>query len=223
MELINNINHLRNQTLQRIQDDAKKGRIESLVKLTTIVTELDKLLNQIEQISNSYLKLKNTLFSSSSKLDSFDESLANSFAESNKEMSPKMRGEIKRNEFIKNIEKEGIKINHFKGVKYKINGQIIGIAYASERKNSRWFLGLPPEDYAAIILLCETNTKQLHDFIIDKDLFKVVKNGVAIDSNGGLKFNIAHKYGEYTLIQPHGNNIKITDHIHSLKGLYKLQ
>ncbi len=63
MDLINNIKHLRAQALQKIQDDAKKGQTESLQKFTTIVTELEKLLNQINQISNSYLKIKEMFLS----------------------------------------------------------------------------------------------------------------------------------------------------------------
>jgi hypothetical protein len=59
-----------------------------------------------------------------------------------------------RKDFLK-LSEEGIHIEHIKGSIYKtISGSKVGVAFATERKADRWFLGLPI-DLDQAVLLCQ--------------------------------------------------------------------
>ena len=110
-----------------------------------------------------------------------------------------------------------------KGVRYKVNNRnSIGIAYSSENRKNRWFLGLPHENIDTIVLLCERKNSQILSFVFSKDFYDKIKNLMSTDDNGQSKYNINLRNGEYQLMIPHRGHEKINiflDNFDSLKRI----
>src|SRR5699024_11801683 len=63
---------------------------------------------------------------------------------SDENVTARQKGKLRREEFISDLEKSGIELNRVKGSLFKTKtGKRVGVAYASERQEDRWFLGLP--------------------------------------------------------------------------------
>lgn len=114
-------------------------------------------------------------------------------------LTHKEKGKLRREAFIENLQKKGIKIKHFKGAIYKTEiGRIVGIASATEFKWKKgyWFLGLPAQNYDLLVLLCETIDGKLLSFIFSSEFLKENSPNFIL-SGGNYKFHIFMKNGKY--------------------------
>ena len=133
------------------------------------------------------------------------------------ELSPKKRGKARRNAFVQELETIGISLINVGGTTYKTKTEnLVGIAYASERKSNRWFLGLPSKGYNSVTLICENKTGELFNFVLPKDFLNENSDKLSHDENGNCKFNIFLKGESYKLRIP-GEGY---ENIDSFKGNY---
>lgn len=103
------------------------------------------------------------------------------------------------------------------GTTYKTKtGNLVGIAYASERKSNRWFLGLPSKNYSSVALICENKSGELLNFVLPKDFLHSNLDKLSHDENGNLKFNIFLKGENYKLRVPKEGY----ENIDSFEGTY---
>lgn len=214
MDLTTRIKKVKNETLKKIEEAAKTGNTSSVVMNSRLVEEIDNLEMNLDQLIASLEKIENRIKNGENfaLIRIKDENI-----------SPKKRGENRRMIFLKQVEKFGFNIYQVKGVRYKFhNRYLIGIAYASEKRPNRWFLGLPPEDFDNIVLLCERKDGKMLNFIFSQVFYNDVKSHLSVDDNGQIKFNIAKKDSEYQLIIPKIGNQNITkflDDFNNLKDL----
>ncbi len=125
-------------------------------------------------------------------------------------LDPKAQGQVRRDRFKDMINCKGIQLFHDSGVIYKTKeNKIVGIASASESvvKPGTWFLGLPPQEFYTIVLLCGNKKTPL----FRSDMFSIipsnefVKNYVrklSRDANGQIKFHIIQTAGKLYLNIP---------------------
>lgn len=220
MELQKRITQLKTQVLKKIEDAAKIGNTSSIVASSKIVEELESLEKQLAQVVNSLDSIEK-LVERNSGLDSLE--ISTSFASQEKGVSPKKRGQERRTAFVERAQQFGIEILQLKGVRYKVNNRnLIGIAYSGETRPNRWFLGLPPEDFDTIVLLCERKNGQILSFIFSKEFYEKVKNLVSTDENGQFKYNIAFRNGEYHFMIPERGYEKINLFLDNFDNLRRL-
>ncbi|MFQ5639401.1 MAG: hypothetical protein ACE5IR_15560 [bacterium] len=221
MDLQKRIIQLKSQVLRKIEDAAKTGNTSSVVSSSKIVEEIESLEQQLNQVINSLDSIEKLVEQNGESLDSVQ--ISSLVTLRDKSVSPKKKGEERRTHFVKRAQNLGINILQMKGVRYKVNNRnLIGIAYSSETRPNRWFLGLPPENFDTIVLVCERKNGQILNFIFSKDFYDKVKNLMSTDDNGQLKYNIALRNGEYQFMIPLQGYEKINSFLANFDNLRQL-
>lgn len=232
MELKIRVEEFKNELLKKIEESAKKGDIASVISNTKMVEETEKLLKNMNEIEKYFENLKQTSENKKiiANLDEKDISTINyenipplkSNIYSNSShgiLTSRERGEIRKREFLNYAKNIGINLNRKSGALYNTNsGGLVGIAYASERMNNRWFLGLPVEDYHAIVLLCEKKGGEILRFVLPKDIFRSYKDKFST-AGGQIKFNVILRYDEFRMTIPRTGRIILNKYLDEFKNL----
>ncbi len=220
MEPQERLKQLRAQVLRKIEDAAKTGNTSLVVSSSKIVEEIESLEKQLTEIITSLDSIEK-LVERNGDLDSVE--LSTPFSSQQKSLSPKKRGQERRNSFVKRAKELGIHMLQLKGVQYKVNNRnLIGIAYSGETRPNRWFLGLPPENFDTIVLLCERKNGQILSFVLSKEFYQKIKNLMSTDDNGQLKYNISFRNGEYQFMIPERGYEKINLFLDNFDNLRRL-
>ncbi len=134
-------------------------------------------------------------------------------------LSAKAIGKMQREELIKKLKGMGITLIQDRGAICKTqDGNIVGIAYATERQPDKWFLGLPDREYYSFILLCEDKKKEIKPFVFSNDFFKKHKNHFS-KKNGQLKFNLVKRGEVYQIGIPGIEKININNFLNNYEPL----
>lgn len=214
MELKIQIENLKIKTLKMIEDAAKKGDTKTILSTTKIVEEAEKLTRRWDEIKSAYDVLE--VMVNLTEIPSYLIKKEPSSIKIN-ELSPKKKGKARRNAFVQELETIGISLINVGGTTYKTKTKnLVGIAYASERKSNRWFLGLPSKDYSSVTLICENKSGELFNFVLPKDFLNSNLDKFSRDENGNFKFNIFLKGESYKLRIPSEGY----ENIDSFKGNY---
>lgn len=214
MKLKIQIENLKIKTLKMIEDAAKKGDTRTILSTTKIVEEAEKLTKRWDEIKSAYDVLEATV--NLTEIPSYLIKKEPSSIKIN-ELSPKKKGKARRNAFVQELKTIGISLINVGGTTYKTKTEnLVGIAYASERKSNRWFLGLPSKGYSSVTLICENKSGELFNFVLPKDFLNSNSNKLSRDENGNFKFNIFLKGESYKLRIP-GEGY---ENIDSFKGNY---
>ena len=220
MEPQERLTQLRAQILRKIEDAAKIGNTSLVVSSSKIVEEIESLEKKLIEIISSLDSLEK-LVEQNGDLDSVE--LSTPFSSQQKSLSPKKRGQERRTAFVQRAEELGIHMLQLKGVQYKVNNRnLIGIAYSGETRPNRWFLGLPPENFDTIVLLCERKNGQILNFVFSKEFYQRIKNLMSTDDNGQLKYNISFRNGEYQFMIPERGYEKINLFLDNFDNLRRL-
>jgi len=214
MDLKSRIAQLKEEKLALISDAAKGGQTQVVISESRNIEEIERLQKRLREIEVSLENInKKTCPEPSAILDL-----------EGGEVSGKKRGRNKRDDFVERIKELGIQCRLVKGQIYKVNNRaLMGIAYSSERKSgNRWFLGLPSENYEAIVLLCENKSRELEHFILPKDFINAHQDTFSRDENNQIKFNVCLKNGEYQLKIPRGDHVSINEYRDSFENLRAL-
>lgn len=209
MDLGTRIERLKEKEMRKVEQAASQGDVAALVSHTRRVEKLDSLETQYKEIERTVNAIQN-----GSNADACSPTL--------REMSAKAKGDIRREEFVDAIQKQGYEINHYKKhVLYTIApDKIIGIAYASEVQPNKWWLGLPVENYHAFVLLCENEQGLVNRFIFPKTFYNEHRSKFSRDQDGKqLKFNIMLQNGRYALKIPSHRDIYINIYLDKLEHL----
>ena len=113
------------------------------------------------------------------------------------EMSPRARGEDRRQELIADAMSRGIRmtpVTRTNKVCYlSPRGRRFGIPWASEKSDrpDRWFLGLRSGRYDGIVLLCDDLNGKVHRCILPPDFSGEVLPSLSTDQSvGQIKFEV---------------------------------
>lgn len=200
-----------------LKKSVEVGDIHTIVVQTKIVEDVEYMLNRYIDLENSLKQLENRIksFQTNKALPtkSFSRQPSDSLNQENP-LSYREIGALKRREFVRDIKNiYDITLLESKGAIFSTeNGLVVGIAYASERQQNRWFLGLPDSNYHAFVLLCETKLGQMRRFILPSDFYQRVRNHLTVKNNQ-LKLNVSKKVNSYYLSVPNMGNLEIFDYL----------
>jgi hypothetical protein len=134
----------------------------------------------------------------------------------------KERGQQAKVAFLMDAHKRGFNLRQERGALYRTESQgLVGIAYASERREGRWFLGLPVlnGNYHAIVLLCKTSNGEMKRFVLPKHFYSRYKDGFS-ESDGQIKFNVRRGYGSsFQMLIPGAGSVSVEEFIDKYDGL----
>lgn len=221
MILESRIKKLKDSALKKVEDAAKIGDTSAVVSSSKIVEQIDDAERKYEHLVSSLDRIERALNQNGASIDF---SLLSSTPE-DKKLSYKKKGELRRKLFVERLLQSGINVVQVKGVVYKINDrQFIGVASAYENKNipNRWFLGLPPENFDTIVLLCERKNGEVLRFIFSRDFFQKYKSHLSTDDRGQTKFNVAQRNTDYVFIVPNIGSVSITNFLDNFDNLTTL-
>lgn len=209
---------LKKKKLTRIREAASKGLTEVVIAESKDVEEIERLEKELKGIEIALDNIEKKRSSRPSDIPDLGEEY----------IPPKKRGKKRGHErragFVDKIKALGIDCRLRKGVTYDINNRALtGIAYSSETRPNRWWLGLPPRDFDAIVLICENSSGELKNFILPKQFIKRYLYNLSRDEeNNQVKFNVFFDNGRYQIKIPHGDHIDINDYIDCFENLRRL-
>jgi len=131
----------------------------------------------------------------------------------------KERGRKLRNDYISELQQNGIQIQQVDSVWAKTSSDLwVAIPTATmEWRPGRWFLGLSEDKVrerisrgVIVILLCQAASGTRLDFVIPPHKVEEILPKLS-RSKGELKFNIKKVDGRYQLVIPHDNTFDVTD------------
>lgn len=214
MDLYTRVLQLRNAALKKIEEAAQKGDTLTLFANTKTVEEVERIKKNLDKLINSIDQLEKNIVTNPT-----------STTEKKTEINPtsqREKGELQRIQLIQDLRTSGIILIQQKGSTYKtINQSLVGIAYASERRPNRWFLGLPQKVYYAIILLCEEKNGNLLKFVLPRNIYNGIEKHLSI-VNGQLKFNVFENNNEYYMTIPNANHLILNSFLANYESLRKL-
>lgn len=200
MSLRDEITHLRESILQRVERAARTGSARDVV-------DSSRLLEATEELLGSYNSLESRLQEIKSKVNGTQaiETIP-PIPPSPTRLSAKAKGKQRRQAFLADAESRGIEMTQLKGVCYRSSKHCrrVGIASASENDKypNRWLLGLPSDSYDGFVLLCEDRTGQVHRFIAGIDFSREVLPKLSRDNTGQIKFHVTRHGGWFYLDIP---------------------
>ena len=204
MSLRDEITHLRESILQRVELAARTGSARDVV-------DSSRLLEATEELLGSYNSVESRLQEIKSKVN------GTQAVETTPQIPPsptglgaKAKGKQRRQVFLEDAKSRGIAMTQLKGVCYRSSKHCrrVGIASASENdkypnRSNRWFLGLPLDSYDGFVLLCEDRTGQVHRFIAGIDFSREVLPKLSRDKDTGqIKFHVTRDGGCFCLHVP---------------------
>lgn len=203
--------------MMALKKSVEVGDVHTIVVQTRIVEDVEYMLNRYIDLENSLKHLENRIefFHANKSLPTESYSMQPSDSTiQDKPLSNREIGALKRHEFVRDIKlHEDITLLESKGAIFSTNSrEAVGIAYASERQQNRWFLGLPDSNYHAFVLLCEPKIGGMKRFILPRDFYQRIRNHLSVKNNQ-LKFNVSKKKSRYYLSVPSIGNIDISDYL----------
>ncbi len=160
---------LREKARKEMEAAMKAGKMDGVIKFARIIKEADDALQGIS------LAVERMLVQLESDHEGFvttgpprpERMTATSDFPSRKE-----RGKARRDEYLRGLLAKGIQLSRLKGRTFQTSfGKRVGIAYASEDRHhpDTWWMGLPDERYDVVVLLCETSSGHILDFVLPPD------------------------------------------------------
>jgi hypothetical protein len=153
---------LRDRAFQKMDAARKSGQVDEIIRYARIVQDIDAVIHS----SQTTLARVSELLSSDKRTGGAPEEIDGP-AQNSTALSRKARGTHRREGYARRLRSQGVHLGKMRGAKYQTSsGRIVGIGYASEVQPDKWFMGLPDEPYDILILLCETSSGELLDFIL---------------------------------------------------------
>ncbi len=191
----------------RIQGALRIGKTGAIVSGAKDLEVLDRLEKQYREMQMAVAAL------AQKELVSIDPQ--------NPVKSPKEKGKAQRERFVQKAKEKGLILIHHRGPLFKDpSGELIGIAYASECKPNRWWLGLPVESYNEIVLICESNCSEVVSFVFPFSFCQEHRGTFGTDKHAKqFKFNVSLTNGLYLLLLPGCNPIVINDYMNKFDNI----
>jgi hypothetical protein len=228
MELEERIGRLKTKHLKKLEQAARTGDTAAIVRSAAIVEQIESLHKQIAEAKNSLLALEHDqlvppMTRQRSDAIGVERAAFTKVAEniSSQTLGAKLLGKKRRLDFLGYAREKGVSLVLDRGIRYRKGNKLVGIASASERISNRWFLGLPSDNYAAIVLLCEPKNANgsCVRFILGRELYSSIEKLLTKDVNGQLKVNVSKEYQNYFLKVPRREEINIDSCIDSFESL----
>ena len=211
------IEKIKKEQMKALKKSVEAGDVHTIVLQTKLVEDVEYILNRYIELEISFKHLENKIksFQTNKALppESFLMQQSDSIIQ-DKPLSNRAIGTLKRLEFVRDIKRiKDFTLLESKGAIFSTNSrETVGIAYASERQQNRWFLGLPDSDYYAFVLLCKPKIGGIKRFILPRNFYQRIRNNLSVKNNQ-LKFNVSKKKSMYYLSVPNLGNLEIWDYL----------
>jgi hypothetical protein len=205
-EVLEMLQELKADTLESIRQAAAKGDSQRVLVATHRLAEIEDLLMRQEALREEIQELLSRPDGSSASpplAQAPRPILQTSPARQVRSgESARERGNRRRLEFVRVLASKGRALTQIRGALYRnSHNNVVGVAYASERKKDGWFLGLPASEFEHAVLLCETAGERVFAVCLPKSFFH--KYGPHLsESKGQMKFNVRLRAGQYVMTIP---------------------
>ncbi len=220
MDYDRKLSNLKKSLLGLIRKAATQNDSSGVVVHSKYLEEVEKLIEKAQNISDRIYDLEKRIFQKDNVIDSgkIKQSLPEPVIT---HISAKAKGKIRRENFLKLLEEKGVSLSQIKGIIYKsAKSNKIGIASASERpEGNRWFLGLPPDDYDAIVLLCEDSQKRVYHIILPPSFVIKYRYEFSRDSNNQIKLNVLKENDKFLIMIPGHGNIDVSNYLNNYENV----
>ena len=208
MSALEDLQKEKNRILSSISRAASEGETEVVLSESEKLEKVEHLINRHSQIILELDKLKGKKGAPPSSAGNIKQGVPKmvDVSRSTQLASSRELGVKIRNEFLKKLEGEGVRLQLIKGktIFRTKSGKRVGIAVATERQPNRWFLGLPDGGFDHAVLLCQREKGEIIEIPLPEKFF--IKYGQAMSrSKGQLKFNIVLR-GNGILVQVPGTD-----------------
>jgi len=164
MDRIEDLTSARKDAERRIRTALDNGHMEEVLRLAAAAREYDNALQLLREAAKR-IAGKDDVGSSADQ--PVKGGTPDSQAKSPSLISKNERGRLRRAEYIQKLRANGIRLYHTKGRIYETpSGRRVGIAYASEVVPQKWWMGLLDEPYDVVVLLCESRSGEVIDFVL---------------------------------------------------------
>jgi hypothetical protein len=138
-------------------------------------------------------------------------------------LSPRKQGARRREVFLNLLKGKGIYLEQISEVVFcNGKGKSIGIASAKENptKADNWFLGLPPENYQTVVLLCgNSKNPECISIILSPFFYEKVRGSLSVDQKGQLKFNVEKNQKRFFLKTANGKHWDVSSSVGNFQNL----
>lgn len=122
--------------------------------------------------------------------------------------SAKATGTQARNAWVAGLRAQGISLHGHRRRFQTARGRSVAVAFATERSENRWFLGLPDEPTEVATLLCKSVTGELYDIVLPISDLREAWRALS-RSHNEVKFNVKRDASRFFLRVP-GEPLDVT-------------
>lgn len=200
---------LKDNIMESIKSAASSGDSQQVLAETARLSRIDVLIERQEALDKEVQALTTTTPQSEPEVSNPRERLPRSLDKD----SPRQRGNKRRSEFVGICSSKGFKLTPIKGALFQnARAETIGIAYASERKENGWFLGLPSQEFNHAVLLCENNNCKIIAICLPCEFFQKYGDYLS-KSKGQTKFNVRLRTGHHFLTIPDIGPVQVDEYV----------
>lgn len=199
------LTELKREILRKVESAARDGEIQNVILNSKLLEAVEGLLADYRSIESKFEDLRRsfTLQSDTELPLSPPNGMLKNEGKNDETLSAKAQGKLRREAFIEIARRKGKRLEQVKGVRYNTEqGDLLGVASASERSQGRWSLGLPPARYGTFVLLCEDTKGAIHTFIASRDFTQKIMYKLSRDHNGQIKLNVKKTGSKFYLVIP---------------------
>lgn len=168
MEKLESLISARREAERKIRAALDNGHMDEVLRLAAAAREYD---NALCLLRNAAQRIVGTTEADDAVDHPVEARVPADQASAPNMLSKNARGKLRRAEYIRKLEANGIRLSHTKGRIYETaSGRRVGIAYASEVIPQKWWMGLLDERYDVVVLLCESRSGKVIDFVLPPGL-----------------------------------------------------
>lgn len=216
MENIESVISARKEVEQKIRAALDEGHMDEVLRLAAAAQEYDNALRLLRTAAQRIVANPKP---SGVVDDLIDAKVSSHQSSAPNPPSKNARGKLRRAEYVRKLEAEGIILCHKKGRIYEtVSGRPVGLAYASEVLPHRWWMGLPDDRYDVVVLLCESRSGEVIDFVLPSTF--VQKVWPLLSRNGKQREMHVQQVGVNYEMEPSKGLGKINQYRSNIKELH---
>lgn len=216
MDKLEGLISARKEAERKIRAALDNGQMDEVLRLAAAAKEYD---NALRLLRNAVERIVATTEAAGAVDHPVETAVPAHQASAPNMLSKNARGKLRRAEYIRKLEENGIRLSHTKGRIYETaSGRLVGIAYASEVIAQKWWMGLLDETYDVLVLLCESRSGEVIDFVLPPSFVRKV--WPLLSRNGKQREMHVQRSGVNYELEPGKGLEKINRYRSNIKELY---
>lgn len=209
------LQHIQSLLLDRLSSAASKRDFATVAALSGLAKECETLEVELASLSRRVEAAEIALNDSCSKSTPSQKHV---WSAEPSALSAKAVAAQARSEWVAGLKVQGILLHGHRTRFQTVRGQSVAVAFANERSENRWFLGLPDEHTEVAVLLCKSVTGELYDAVLPVSDLREVWRALG-RSESGVKFNVKRDAGRFLLLVPGKTPLDVTRYVGNYESL----